>query len=444
MKLLVRNLGPIQGNTEYIDIYKDLYLFIGLNSSGKSLISYLLWTIYNKDVINKFCRGYKKKLFIDEISKRLIIKDDRDEEIYYSNKGNVRIYLDSIQVLLKDFAKFLEEEIYITLNIHKDIILLNTSFEFYIKDLQFLRSHYCYNSLILRSDVVISENIYSNIELYKNDNYLEIKLTKDLDDIRGLVLKALLYTLLNYKDNSILLPSSNEYYKYFYEYIESKNNVKYKRPIEELLYKVRDLREDKEYIEDEIVEKLKEIIGGEIIIKGSNSPQVLFKCNRLEIPLDICSSTVKELSILYLYFKYWIKEINNFLILDQSGYNFYFNNEVKLLELFIRFINNNNGNKLLITTNSNTIKESLNIYIHLNRLKEEGKYNIKRLREINNLKLIDEEIDIDPSRIGIYFFNGKRIINYEDNQYGIYFREYTEKKEYINKWIRELNNILDE
>ncbi len=57
MKLLVKNLGPIQGNTQTIDLSKRFYIFVGENNSGKTYVSQLLWTIFNQGVIHKFARS---------------------------------------------------------------------------------------------------------------------------------------------------------------------------------------------------------------------------------------------------------------------------------------------------------------------------------------------------------------------------------------------------
>jgi len=51
MKLLINNLGSIRNNNQAIDLTKKFYTFIGYNNSGKTLVSQLLWTIFNHDNI---------------------------------------------------------------------------------------------------------------------------------------------------------------------------------------------------------------------------------------------------------------------------------------------------------------------------------------------------------------------------------------------------------
>ncbi|HEY9702047.1 MAG TPA: AAA family ATPase [Allocoleopsis sp.] len=58
MKLTVNNLGPIKNNTQSIDLSKKFYIFVGLNNSGKTYISQLLWTIFNPAIIYKFAVNY--------------------------------------------------------------------------------------------------------------------------------------------------------------------------------------------------------------------------------------------------------------------------------------------------------------------------------------------------------------------------------------------------
>lgn len=54
MELLIKNLGSIRNNNQTIDLTKKFYTFIGYNNSGKTLVSQLLWTIFNNDNIRKF------------------------------------------------------------------------------------------------------------------------------------------------------------------------------------------------------------------------------------------------------------------------------------------------------------------------------------------------------------------------------------------------------
>ncbi|MGC9528103.1 MAG: AAA family ATPase, partial [Limnospira sp.] len=98
MKVLIRNLGPIRGNTQTIDLSQRFYIFVGLNNSGKTYVAQLLWTIFNQDVIRKFARSHTW------------------EEIPWESEGVVALTPELIDNILIRYANFLEQQIISTLN----------------------------------------------------------------------------------------------------------------------------------------------------------------------------------------------------------------------------------------------------------------------------------------------------------------------------------------
>ncbi|MEB3882205.1 AAA family ATPase [Lyngbya sp. CCY1209] len=98
MKVLIRNLGPIRGNTQTIDLSQRFYIFVGLNNSGKTYVAQLLWTIFNQDVIRKFARSHTW------------------EEIPWEREGVVALTPELIDNILIRYANFLEQQIISTLN----------------------------------------------------------------------------------------------------------------------------------------------------------------------------------------------------------------------------------------------------------------------------------------------------------------------------------------
>jgi len=60
---------------------------------------------------------------------------------------------------------------------------------------------------------------------------------------------------------------------------------------------------------------------------------------------------VNQLSTLYLYFKYWAHQENNFLMIDEPEENLHPKNQIALLNVLLTFAQTNN-NKVLMTTHS--------------------------------------------------------------------------------------------
>ena len=61
MELIIKNLGPIKGNQQSIDLSKKFFIFLGYNNSGKTYVSQLLWTIFNKDKHIKFIQSTSQR-----------------------------------------------------------------------------------------------------------------------------------------------------------------------------------------------------------------------------------------------------------------------------------------------------------------------------------------------------------------------------------------------
>ncbi|MEM1172815.1 MAG: AAA family ATPase [Cyanobacteria bacterium P01_H01_bin.35] len=124
-------------------------------------------------------------------------------------------------------------------------------------------------------------------------------------------------------------------------------------------------------------------------------------------------------------FKYWAAEKNNFLTIDEPEENLHPENQVKLVDLLIQFAQKNN--KVLITTHSPLLANAVNNYIYLDVLKNEYSSDfVDKIVAENNLKYIYNDNSISKDDIGVYFFEGSRIIDYEADEYGVYFRNFRE------------------
>ncbi|UGS11478.1 ATP-binding protein [Microcystis aeruginosa PCC 7806] len=106
MELLIKNLGSIRNNNQTIDLTKKFYTFIGYNNSGKTLVSQLLWTIFNDDNIRKFSENTEiDSLVID--SEKPIKKITINQEL--------------IDEILNKFSQFIEKEVVNTYNLDASI-----------------------------------------------------------------------------------------------------------------------------------------------------------------------------------------------------------------------------------------------------------------------------------------------------------------------------------
>lgn len=485
MKLIIKNLGPIKNNTQAIDLDKDFFVFVGRNNSGKSYVAQLLWAIFNQDIIHKFAR------------KNLEIIDTRIVE----NVNEVEITSELVGQILYKYSLFLQEETKKEIfNIDKQAQLLNNTvidFDYQISELKelaitsvFSIPHEEENKIeYIEIKKEKGDLIYKFEEKQLPNNIKEI-ITKKysdgnlLDVKKSILISTIIRTMLKHQHETFFLPASRIFFPTFYLYIyevdrkQREQDIKklvdllenprrqgkielsdfeglevwkrkYTEPMNQVFEKLFSLNFEENistsYIN--LVEQLQEIIGGEILplsLKGISPIEFYFKINSMNepLPMYLASSSVNQLTLLYLYLKYWAEEKNNFLMIDEPEVNLHPENQIKLLNILIQFIQNESRNKVLITTHSSILANAINNYIYLDVLKNEYGVNVEKIIEDNKLYYVDSSVSIAKEKVGVYFFTGDKIIDYESGDYGIYFRNFREVENNLDKSLRILTDYI--
>jgi hypothetical protein len=88
------------------------------------------------------------------------------------------------------------------------------------------------------------------------------------------------------------------------------------------------------------------------------------------------------------------------------------------------------------------LANAINNYIYLDVLKREKGFNVKKIIEENKLKYVDSSISISQDKVGVYFFTGDRIIDYERSDDGIYFRNFREVENNLDNSLRILTDYI--
>jgi energy-coupling factor transporter ATP-binding protein EcfA2 len=406
MKLHNQNLGPIKEAT--IDLSKRFYTFVGYNNSGKTYLANLLAAIFseaNMEFAIYLLKKYPIKRFENDfvLSQELLNKIPFEYALYLKN------------IILPR-----------TLNINA-------------------------NSLIIR-DLIINISVDTSIEnlvnfipsediVHHNADYLVINGGKKKDSYILLILVVLSQKIFQQHGKSIdFLPTERlsfmTFYKYFFrieqerreeiaEYIHQINtenpNWEELKEISESAYlnvhknliemiertNISEIDNKNAYFKQEqtdLIKKLAEMMQGHInVVAGLTNEDANFRFqmskNKEELKFHTTSSSINQLSPLYLYWKYWAANAKNFLIIDEPEQNLHPENQIKLTELLIQFANRNE-NRVLIATHSPLITEVINNYLILGQLdnKEEEQ---KRLG-------LAENCFLTPENTGIYFFTGKQ------------------------------------
>jgi predicted ATPase len=476
MKLIIKNLGPIKNNNPAIDLSKDFFVFVGRNNSGKSYVAQLLWAIFNEDIIHKFARTN-----VEIIDNKIV-----------ENINNVAVTSELIGEILDKYSLFLQEktkrEIF---NIGKNSQVLNNiviRFEYEKSELSELREKEIGGIVKIKDNegntleyIEFKKDqgdlIYKFIERQLPESMKEIipkkSLDRDLLDKKKFFLIAtIIRTMLKHYHETFFLPASRIFFSTFYRYIyevdrkrreqdikklvdllenpRKKGNIqlsdleeldfkrKYTEPMNQVFEKLFSLEENIEGHYINLVEQLQKILGGEIKVirpEGIGVAELYFKIDSVDEPFN-------QLTTLYLYLKYWALEKNNFLMIDEPEVNLHPENQIKLINILIQFIQNETGNKVLITTHSSMLANAINNYIYLDVLKREKGFNVKKIIEENKLKCVDSSISISQDKVGVYFFTGDRIIDYESSDYGIYFMNFREVENNLDNSLRILTDYI--
>ncbi|MDD1415135.1 ATP-binding protein [Dolichospermum sp. ST_con] len=482
MKLIIKNLGPIKNNTKAIDLSKDFFVFVGQNNSGKSYVAQLLWAIFNEDIIHKFARTN-----VEIIDNKIV-----------ENINNIEVTSELLAVILNRYSSFLQEETKKEIfNIGKNSQILNNiviRFEYEISE---LREQEIEGIVKIKDD---EGNTLEYIEFKKDQGDLiykfigkqlpesikEIIPKKSLDinllnQKKFLLIATIIRTMLKHEHETFFLPASRIFFPTFYRYIyevdrnrreqdinklvdllEKKGKIqssdllnvfnfkrKYTEPMNKVFEKLFSLNLEKNieghYIN--LVQELQEIIGGKIKLRsleGIGLTEFYFKIDSVDepLPMYLASSSVNQLTLLYLYLKYWASEKDNFLMIDEPEVNLHPENQIKLLNILIQFIQNETGNKVLITTHSSILANAINNFIYLDVLKNQHGVNVEKIIEDNQLKYVDSSISISKEKVGVYFFTGDKIIDYESSDYSIYFRNFREVENNLDKSLRILTDYI--
>ena len=188
---------------------------------------------------------------------------------------------------------------------------------------------------------------------------------------------------------------------------------------------------------DDLLEKLTKLLGGEIIYEKASAISNSYEKFKLHqgaekvIKMDLASSSVNQLSPLFLFFKYLAKAERNFLMIDEPEENLHPQNQILLINLLMEFIANNN--RLLITTHSPLIAEVINNYLVLSQL-------------TNKEEIIKErglpQIDITADNVGIYHFAGEKVFEQRIDKYGALVTSFKLAQDDVYDFGGELGDLM--
>jgi AAA15 family ATPase/GTPase len=467
MQLIINNLGPIKKGE--IDLSKDFYVFVGYNNSGKTYVSHLFWTIFNENTIGKFSKS------VEEIIN------------FEGCNGTFEISQSLLDNVLTQWASFLAKEVIPeTFNVPKTHSLLkgfSLEFKCGIEEIKPHKKQGVFPIYLQEKGGVITLSKQKGsltVKLTENsldfwDNLANPSPIEEAKSISAALLEFILNMILNKTQNTFFLPSSRLIYLAFYqdfyrlekekkqemsrrfiELIEMKEKGEpyeldslsinafkgfYTAPMESLFEKLYRLNEPTTVSPhyDNLTAELANLIGGDIVTKSSlGIAPIAFYLSMSskpseELEMYLSSSSVNQLSTLYLYFKYWAKKEHNFLLIDEPEENLHPRHQMALLNVLFEFANNNN--RVLITTHSPLLADMVNNYHYMAFLKSK-QVQINPL--VKNYPEMNLDIQLTIEKMGIYFFDGSQIQSYKMGNYGVFFEDFY----YEIKKTKDISDLL--
>jgi len=361
--------------------------------------------------------------------------------------------------------------------------VLNNDYETKIEIYSLKKEH---NSLEVKFEYFTDEDIYKKLPKDFFDNVPKKRFEEQIKSVKKDISKTFIVSLLNLllqnKEKPFFLPSNRIFILENAEELSRQENLR-KKELSEILVEIMDSKDkdktkqkllsnmlakrsesehtihiaylideilklrsnkDDDYIKNgtgfynSLISSLSDILGGEIIMVKPSSVsnwverfQISKRNSKIGNPikLNLASSSVNQLSTLFLFFKYWAKSENNFLIIDEPEENLHPESQIQLISLLLEFVNTEN--RLLITTHSPLVAEIINNYLILGQLE-------------NNNELIHDfnlpNIHIEPQNTQIYFFNNDTIVEHKIGDFGTIFTSFKMSQDKIY----QLGDILGE
>ncbi|MCI1189411.1 ATP-binding protein [Hymenobacter sp. DH14] len=480
MKIHFKNLGPLKSGE--IDLSKRVNLFVGYNNSGKTYASLLLWSMFDYETQPQGFKGNSLNFSFD------LDNHNRELEITHEMLNTAENeYLS--QVKSKSIAT--------TFNISPDNDLINNIKLSLRGEISDAVRHYGEKMLFIFISKERTTRAYSLIKT-KNSFKIRLKKEKidgfedsfnfqnlqkafptytsysiTYDNEPSYINKSINRSIERIIFNSIIgsrflpffLPANRTFFPAYYKYVytaakdeldlmngtrqitadnvvsENKPVNPFTKPLNRLVKQMFDLGKQPKpnnYYKD-LLDELRELIGGDIEHQANAglSP-VEFKLRHhegQELEMHLSSSSSNQLATLYLYFKYWANDKNNFLFIDEPEENLHPSNQIKLINILMKFASMNN-NRILITTHSPLMSEAINNYMHLAHLKESTSFAFEKIKEIQGE--LDSKFDLKKNDFGLYFFDGSHIKEYAITAYGTLFKEFKE----VETRMKEISSVL--
>lgn len=433
---------------------KDLTIFMGDNSAGKSYLAMLIHSFvtmtkgysdddFLKAIVSKFKNtSLIKKL--DDVLK-LMISNESDNILFSMSDNQIIELKEIIEFSINDYLikKYLTKTLFEEHNLKKIEIELN-NLQKLIPKMISLKTLEKDNTKTIEAIIEEKHKIGSSFQIDTPIEIIYDFVSKNL--ISGLIELSIKKTLPN---NSAYLPASRTGYLQTYKALSSdaimsnfsnKNEERHTLSII-IRFFITQLNTATNFDESNQFAKFIEnfILNGKVdIYKDSN--EIDFKLNDgTKINLNYLSSTVSELIPLVVFLKRGIIRKGGLVVIEEPEAHLSFNNQKLLAKLIVLLVDNNI--KTLITTHSDFLIYEINNLIMKHSIIKKSKKDYKEFAFLDNISL-------DHKKVSLYNFilndeKKSNISRVKISNYGIENKYIFDNTYNITKEKNDLYDLMD-
>lgn len=359
----IKNWGVVKDIS--VNLSKKLVIMCGPNSTGKTYVSYILYTLFS-GIFNRvnFHSDAISDSIISEIKsegKFNVTETLIDEVLLEISRKIKKDLITSIFAISEDDAKSLFK------NFELNLELSEGEYEKIIKYYE-LDSRIISRQTISFTKKAVSNTVSVSVSTrYPNDNSSEW-IEQNQDSLKEFLFHCLTGMALSSVSRSRMLTvERNSIYTFSKELALNKFDD---NPIQRYPLAVKDslkIAEDLQQIKKKksflftYAEKLeKELLYGAIMINVNGAVEFVPNSNKksgIPLQLQMTSSIVKAMASLIIYLKYLAHE-NDLLIVDEPEMNLHPDNQIILTRIFAELVNK--GLKLVLSTHSDYIIREFN------------------------------------------------------------------------------------
>lgn len=413
MIINIKNWGVV--SSIKIDISRSLIILCGPNSTGKTYVSYLVYSLFSKITRE-----------LDYNSSVSLPSEVLDEIV---KKGEFELNEQIIQHLCNEFCKYIKKKIVpliFAINPEESKILFKNfklSIELTDSDI----------SSVMKSGIYLDEFNFRNLLLnihkdtksqkisiavsHKDNNNKDIISESTVSEISNrLISKLLLRFIFKLSDSRMLTVERNSIYTFSKELSLVRSEFdpfsfgklqRYPLAVTESLRIAEDLqmvKKNKGFFHEYAMQLEENLLKGNIEINENGAIEFIphqLKDNSPRLPIYMTSSIVKTMASLIVFLKH-IGHQNDLLIIDEPEMNLHPDSQIILTRIFAELVNK--GLKLIISTHSDYIIREFNNMIMANEIVK-GKYKLEENESIPYEK--SQLIPVENTEVFYFNFNNK-------------------------------------